>query len=170
MRHLVHPRVPVVALALALALVGGAACKRPPAPVKQPMALSHKRHMEADMKCITCHPGAEDEAQAQFPTVTDCMDCHHKARGEHPDEPRVRQFAEQKQEIPWIRVDRLPGHVYFSHAAHVTLGKMKCEDCHQGIGQATVPLALPDVHQTMEDCMNCHRERGASNQCKTCHK
>jgi hypothetical protein len=26
------------------------------------------------------------------------------------------------------------------------------------------------VHQRMEDCMRCHRERNASNQCKTCHK
>ena len=167
-RRLVDTRF--FAWSLALVLVGMGSCRRQPVPVKQPMALSHKRHMEADMKCITCHPGAEDEVLAQFPAVADCMDCHHKARGEHPDEPRVRWFAEQKQEIPWIRVDRIPGHVYFSHAAHVTLAKMKCEDCHQGISQATRPLALPDVHPTMDDCMRCHRERGASNQCKTCHK
>jgi c(7)-type cytochrome triheme protein len=135
------------------------------------MAFSHKRHMEADMKCITCHPGAEEEVQAQFPTVADCMDCHHKARGDSPDEPRVRWFAERQQEIPWIRVDRLPGHVYFSHAAHVTLAKMKCEDCHQGVAESTQPLSLPDLqHPSMEDCMSCHRERQASNACKTCHK
>jgi hypothetical protein len=161
--------VDTLLLALAVLLVGGA-CRRQPVPVKQPMALSHKRHMEADMKCITCHPGAEDSPQAQFPTVADCMDCHHKVRGEHPDEPRVRWFAEHKQEIPWIRVDRLPGHVYFSHAAHVTLAKMKCEDCHHGVGESTAPLSLPDVQPSMADCMRCHRERGASNECKTCHK
>jgi menaquinone reductase, multiheme cytochrome c subunit len=152
---------------LAGATVG---CRRQPVPVTQPMALSHKRHMEADMKCITCHPGAEDQALAQFPTLADCMDCHHKPRGEHPDEPRVRWYAEQKQEIPWIRVDRLPGHVYFSHAAHVASAKMKCEECHQGILESRQPLVQPDVHPTMEECMRCHRERGASNQCKTCHK
>ena len=143
---------------------------RKPVPVKQPMALSHQRHMEADMKCVTCHPGAEEQRLAQFPTVADCMDCHGKARGNHPDEPQVRAYAERGQEIPWVRVDRLPGHVYFSHATHVTLAKMKCEDCHQGILTATLALTLPDVHQTMEDCMSCHRERKASNQCKTCHK
>jgi hypothetical protein len=60
--------------------------------------------------------------------------------------------------------------VHFSHAAHVTLAKMKCEDCHQGILAATLPLTMPDVHQTMDDCMRCHREHNASNQCKTCHK
>ena len=144
-------------------------CRRT-VPVTQPMALSHKRHMEADMKCLTCHPGAEDQSEAQFPIVADCMDCHGKARGDHPDEPKVRAYAERGAEIPWVRVDRLPGHVYFSHAAHVTLAKMKCEDCHEGILTATVPLSLPDVRQTMEDCMRCHRQRNASNQCKTCHK
>jgi c(7)-type cytochrome triheme protein len=163
-------RLPVVAGAVAvLALTSVVGCRRPE-PVKQPMALSHKRHMEADMKCLTCHPGAEDQALAQFPTVADCMDCHGKARGSHPDEPKVRAYAERGQEIPWVRVDRLPGHVYFSHATHVTLANMKCEDCHQGILSATVPLTLPDVYQTMEDCMRCHRERKASNQCKSCHK
>ena len=155
------------ALALSLALAFG--CRRP-VPVTQPMALSHKRHMEANMKCVTCHPGAEDQVLAQFPTVVDCMDCHGKPRGDHPDEPRVRQYAERKEEIPWIRVDRLPGHVYFSHGTHVTAAKMKCEECHEGILLATRPLRLPDIHLAMEDCMRCHRERKASNQCKSCHK
>jgi hypothetical protein len=153
-----------------LVLFAQAGCRRQPVPVKQPMALSHKRHMEADMKCISCHPGGEDAAQAQFPTLADCMDCHSKPRGEQPDEPKVRRYAQEKREIPWIRVDRLPGHVYFSHAAHVTLAKMKCETCHLGILERTQPLSLPDVHSTMEECMRCHRERGASNECKTCHK
>lgn len=143
---------------------------QPPKPVQQPMALSHKRHMEADMKCLTCHPGGEDQTLAQFPTVTDCMDCHHKARGNHPDEPLVRQYAERKQEIPWVRVNRLAGHVYFPHGVHVTGAEMKCESCHQGILSATKPLVLPDVHLTMADCMRCHAERKASNQCQVCHK
>ena len=122
------------------------------------------------MKCLTCHPGAEDQALAQFPIVPDCIDCHGKAMGNHPDEPKVRVFAEHGEEIPWIRVDRLPGHVYFSHAAHVSLAKMQCEDCHQGILSATLAMTSPDISQTMSDCMRCHSERKASNQCKVCHK
>jgi len=157
-------------LAVAFLAVAGAGCQRGPAPVKQPMAMSHKRHMEADMKCITCHPGAEDQVLAQFPTVVDCMDCHHKAKGDHPDEPLVRQYAERKQEIPWVRVDRLAGHVYFSHGPHVTLAKMKCEECHLGILAAERPLVLPDIFMSMADCMRCHHEKQASNQCTACHK
>jgi hypothetical protein len=168
-------RVPAVAgtplalLATALAAVLAAGCERP-VPVEQPMAMSHKRHMAAKMKCLTCHPGAADQAQAQFPLVVDCMDCHHQPRGDHPDEPRVRQYAERKAEIPWVRVDRSPGHVYFPHGVHVTGAKMKCEECHAGILLAEKPLVLPDVHLTMADCMRCHRERRASNQCQACHK
>jgi hypothetical protein len=156
-------------LAVAIVVTGFPACRKP-VPVQQPMAFSHKRHMEADMKCISCHPGAEEQRLAQFPLVSDCMDCHGKVRGSHPDEPKVRLYAERKQEIPWLRVDRLPGHVSFSHATHVTLAKMKCDDCHQGILGSTQPLALPDIHLKMEDCMQCHRERKASNQCAVCHK
>jgi c(7)-type cytochrome triheme protein len=167
----VNTRLPFVAAVavLVLVLISNVGCRRP-VPVKQPLSLSHKRHMEADMKCISCHPGAEDQAMAGFPVVADCMDCHDKARGNSPDEPKVRDYAKRGQEIPWVRVDNLPGHVYFSHATHVTLAKMKCEDCHVGILSATQALTLPDVHQTMEDCMRCHKERKASNQCKTCHK
>jgi len=47
---------------------------------------------------------------------------------------------------------------------------MKCEECHEGILAATAPLVLPDVHLTMADCMRCHTERKASNQCQVCHK
>ena len=156
-------------VAVAFLAMMGAGCGRPVA-VKQPMAMSHKRHMEANMKCVTCHPGAEDQVLAQFPTVVECMDCHGKARGDHPDEPRVRQYAERQEEIPWVRVDRLPGHVYFSHGTHVTAAKMKCEECHASILLETKPLALPDIALSMEDCMRCHRERRASNQCKSCHR
>jgi hypothetical protein len=163
-------RLPLAVVAAAAVFLVGAGCQRQPKPVKQPMALSHKRHMEANMKCVTCHPGAEDQVLAQFPTVVECMDCHGKARGDHPDEPRVRQYAERQEEIPWVRVDRLPGHVYFSHGTHVTAAKMKCEECHAGILVATKPLVLPDIALSMEDCMRCHRERRASNQCKSCHK
>jgi hypothetical protein len=162
--------VPSVVGLLTVLAVLGVGCRRPPKPVKQPMAMSHKRHMEANMKCISCHPGAEDEVLAGFPATVDCMDCHYKARGNAPQEPLVRWYAERKQEIPWIRVDRLPGHVYFPHGLHVTKAKMKCEECHEGILLATKPLALPDIHSTMEDCMRCHREHNASNQCKSCHK
>jgi hypothetical protein len=134
------------------------------------MALSHQRHMAANMKCVTCHPGAEEQARAQLPTVVECMDCHHQARGDHPDEPLVRQYAAREQEIPWVRVNRLPGDAYFPHGVHVTSAKMKCEECHEGILSATKPLVLPDVHQTMADCMRCHHERKASNQCQACHR
>lgn len=154
---------------LAVFLAELASCHRH-VPVKQPMALSHKRHMEADMKCISCHPGAEEQALARFPTVSDCMDCHGKPRGSHPDEPKVRAYAERKEEIPWVRVDRLPGHVHFSHALHVTSAGMKCEECHRDILIATLPLTVPDIHLKMEDCMHCHRERKANNQCTACHK
>jgi c(7)-type cytochrome triheme protein len=166
MGHVFH-FVPVCSL-LACALPASGCAED--VPVHQPMAMSHKRHMEANMKCISCHPGAETEAWAQFPTVSDCMDCHGKVLGSHPDEPKVRLYAERREEIPWVRVDRLSGHVYFSHAVHVSLADMKCEACHVDLRGVGEPLTLPDLHLTMASCMSCHRQRKANNQCTACHK
>jgi hypothetical protein len=139
-------------------------------PARQPMAFNHALHMEADLKCLSCHMGAEDEALAGFPTLADCVDCHHKVQGQRPDEPKVRLYDQQKREIPWVRVNRLPTHVYFPHAAHVTLAKLPCASCHEGIDAATAPLTLPDTHFTMAACMDCHREKKANNDCNACHR
>jgi menaquinone reductase, multiheme cytochrome c subunit len=136
----------------------------------QPLPMSHQRHLAKDMKCRACHQGVEGQAQASFPTLADCMDCHKKKQGESPDEPSVRAFAQSHQEVTWVRLNVLPDHVYFSHAAHVTLANMNCEDCHRDMRTVDQPLSEPDVHQTMETCVSCHRQKQASVDCLTCHK
>jgi menaquinone reductase, multiheme cytochrome c subunit len=140
------------------------------APVTQPLEFNHERHMKADMECISCHASVEDRPLATLPTIDKCMECHEEARGTNPEEPKVRAFAARGEEIPWVRVNRLPGHVYFSHAAHVTLGELKCEQCHGDVAAAAVAFATPNVHLDMEACMSCHDDTGANNGCLTCHK
>jgi menaquinone reductase, multiheme cytochrome c subunit len=136
----------------------------------QPLRMSHQRHLAKDMKCRACHQGVEGQAQASFPTLADCMDCHKKKQGESPDEPSVRAFAQSHQEVTWVRLNLLPDQVYFSHAAHVTLANMKCEDCHRDMRTVDQPVSEPDVHQTMKICVACHREKQASVDCLACHK
>ena len=141
-----------------------------PVPLRQPMAFSHVLHMQADLKCASCHMGAEDGTLAGFPTLADCLDCHHKVQGSRPDESTVRVYQQEKREIAWERVNRLPAHVHFPHAAHVTLAKIPCESCHEGILAANAPLTLPDARFTMASCMACHREKRANNDCNACHR
>jgi c(7)-type cytochrome triheme protein len=168
--------VAILALAalagLALAALAGAALawRQPVEPVRQPMAMSHKRHSEAEMKCRACHQGVEGNARAGLPTLADCMDCHDRPQGHDPAEPEVREWARRGQEIPWVRLNRLPGHVYFSHAAHVTLAELACEDCHRDMKVVTAPLTEPDVELDMRACIACHRARQASVECVACHR
>lgn len=136
----------------------------------QPLPMSHQRHLAKDMKCRACHQGVEGQAQASFPTLADCMDCHKKKQGDYPHEPSVRAFAQSHEEVTWVRHNRLPGHVYFSHAAHVTLANLKCEDCHRDMRTLDQPVSQADVHLDMEACVACHRQKQTSLDCLTCHK
>jgi menaquinone reductase, multiheme cytochrome c subunit len=132
--------------------------------------MSHKRHFDKQMKCRACHQGVEGEALASFPTLADCMDCHKTPQGEVPSEPQVRAFAARGQELSWVRFNYLPGHVYFSHAAHVTLGRVRCEACHRDMSQVDQAPTEADVHLDMGACVACHREGDASLDCLACHK
>lgn len=137
----------------------------------QPLAMSHKRHIDAKgMKCRSCHQAVEGDAPASFPTLADCMDCHKRPQGADPREPSVREWAKRGDEIPWVRLNRLPSHVYFSHAAHVTLAKMDCQACHRDMTVVDDPVTEADVHLDMDACIACHREKKATVECVGCHR
>jgi hypothetical protein len=171
-------KFPIVASSVALALacgagiLGSAQCAPRPdaAALRQPLAFSHAKHAD-DLACTDCHAGATKSPYAGIANVKACLLCHAEAQGDSPEEPKVRAFAEERGGIPWVRVNRLPGHVYFSHEAHVTYAQMSCEACHGDMASRTEPIAESQIDElTMRRCMACHAERGASNDCLTCHK
>ncbi len=139
--------------------------------VVQPLAFSHRIHHEQDTLCVDCHLQAEIGVYATLPGIKTCLLCHDEPQGESPQEPEVREYAEREEPIPWVQVNRVEGHVYFSHAAHVTFGEMTCEECHGDVTTLEEPLATSQIEGlTMTVCMDCHDERGASNDCLICHK
>jgi hypothetical protein len=165
-----HRRIGIILL-VAVAVVGVAGARLAPARgTSQPLPMSHKRHIAKAMKCRACHQGVEGEARASFPTLADCMDCHKTPQGQEPAEPEVRAFAARGQELAWVQLNRLPGHVYFSHAAHVTLDHMGCEECHRDMSAVNQALGEADVHLEMSECVACHRSEQASLDCLACHK
>lgn len=165
MRRSLRLLAPLAAVA-GLAFTWGAA----PA-VEQPLAFNHKRHMAEDMACKDCHQKVEDGPHATFPSVKACMLCHKEAKGQHPDEPKVRAHAEAGKEIPWVQVNRLVGHVYFSHEAHVRYAQMDCKECHGDMKERSEPVSVSQIgHLDMGTCMACHEERGVSLDCLRCHK
>jgi c(7)-type cytochrome triheme protein len=154
-----------------------AGCAETSAP-DQPLPFDHSLHTSIELDsgklaCTDCHAGAEKATHAGLPALTTCMRCHMRPQGDPPsaDERRVRQAFAEGGAFAWIQVTRNPGHVHFSHAAHVTVGHLECAECHGDVTQWTEPPSKPTAKlNSMRACMSCHRERGVSNDCGTCHQ
>ena len=158
---------------LVLLLAAAASCSARKAP-PQPLPFNHQLHAgKHEIPCTDCHMGAERGAAASLPSMGQCLACHMKPQGDPPSamEQRVRELAAGDEPLRWIQVTRNPGHVYFSHRAHVALGGMKCARCHGDVTRWTRPPRRPEAKlRDMDACMSCHRQNGASNECATCHR
>jgi c(7)-type cytochrome triheme protein len=166
--------------ARALLLAGvalAAGCRQRPAP-PQPVQFDHSLHTALELErgklaCVDCHAGAERGTHAGLPALSYCLRCHMRPQGDPPstEEREVRLAIARGGPFGWIQVTRNPGHVHFSHGAHVTVGGLECAECHGDVTSWTEPPTTPDPDlTTMSACMSCHRERGVSNDCGTCHQ
>ncbi len=151
-----------------------AACGRAPAAADQPIDFNHAIHVvDEEVPCTDCHVGAETGVHATLPALSTCLLCHMKPQGDEPNEREqaVRDLAAAKTPLRWTQVTRNAGHVYFSHRAHVSIAELPCADCHGDVSTWTRPPTAPDERlMSMDACMACHRERGVSNECDTCHQ
>ena len=132
------------------------------------MRFDHAVHR---FQCTVCHAGATSKVQAGLPGVDTCMKCHN-SRDERKPGPltdRIREADSKGEAIQWLKYTKVPGHVYFSHLRHGRIGKVECRECHGDVGRSTMK-DLEVVEQTMNACMGCHEERGASLACLGCHK
>lgn len=134
----------------------------------QPVSFSHKRHAGAlQIACPFCHRYAAGSRVAGIPSVYLCMTCHASLKRRLPETEALLIHWNKKEPIPWVRLQRLPDHVYFTHEMHLNAG-LKCADCHGEVDQMTgTPRAAT---YEMGWCLTCHREQGASDDCWTCHK
>ena len=148
-------------------------CDSPP--VVQPIPFNHLIHKQNDVKCIDCHEHAEDGARASISRPSDCLTCHDADITENPAAKpyieQIRRAAKDGAEIPWVRLYELPAHVYFSHRRHTAIAGLDCAACHGDIGQRPKPAPYPAGRTLdMDDCMDCHEERGVMNDCAWCHR
>ncbi len=137
---------------------------------KQPIEFNHKKHRDIGLPCRTCHQYFEEHASAGMPRVEVCMLCHTAALTQNPEEEKIREYAKRGEEIKWLRLYRLPDHVYFSHRRHVVLGKLECTTCHGRIGESTKPPIKPAVELKMKDCLACHQRMAQDTDCYACHR
>ena len=162
-----------LALVVLVLLVGGAIAAglawRGPA-LEQPIAFNHELHVEEmGAECTDCHQHVLDGARATIPNIGVCADCHEEAQTDSPEEARLVEYIQAGEPIPWLKVYTVPDHVYFSHRRHAAIAEIACETCHGEVGQQSQPVTRPAVEMTMDHCMDCHEETGASNDCIWCH-
>ncbi len=167
------------ALAGALALFGS--WRSPPGP-EQPIHFSHAVHAGDNLVgCTSCHVYAERSPVAGIPSMARCQGCHRFVK-EDPDKPAVTaelkpllQKLEEGTAVEWVRVHRLPDHVFFTHQRHVLAG-VRCQECHGEVEKMTVVRQVSPL--TMGWCLECHKrkqaekpvERARLTDCWTCHK
>lgn len=136
---------------------------------EQPIAFPHKTHIEKGLTCTDyCHESATKGPVAGLPGVKTCMICHDAIAA---DRPLIQQIANNQKngvDIAWQRVFRYTreAHVRFNHAPHLRAG-VECATCHGNVAQQTV--AERNVDLNMGFCVNCHKQKNASNDCLTCH-
>ncbi|MBN8548643.1 MAG: cytochrome c3 family protein [Deltaproteobacteria bacterium] len=138
---------------------------------EQPIKFNHIIHVQKNkMECQYCHWSVSKAAYAAIPEVETCMGCHKLVKGTDPasqaEIKKLDEFWAKGIAIPWNKVHVMPQYVNFNHKRHVKAG-VNCQECH---GQ--VPN-MPEVERVtsmkMGWCIDCHRDRGTSIDCYTCH-
>lgn len=141
---------------------------------RQPILFSHKIHAgDNQIPCLYCHIGADKGPVATVPAVQTCMGCHKLVATGKPEIQKLTQYWNNKQPIPWIKVNDVPDHVRFVHKRHVDAG-IACQTCHGPI--ETMDQVRLAHTLNMGFCVSCHKSRlnephnPTSLDCATCHK
>ena len=125
----------------------------------QPIKFSHKVHAtDNKIDCRYCHTGVDDSKSAIIPSANVCLNCHSIVReGRNSGKFEINKIhaaVENKKPIEWIRIHKLPDHVFFSHAQHVNVGKRECQECHGEVEQMHIVKQVEDL--SMGWCIDCH--------------
>jgi hypothetical protein len=139
---------------------------------EQPIAFSHRSHVDAGMQCLYCHTSALRSDTAGIPSVQKCMGCHTMIATDKPAVQDLAGYWERNEPIPWNRVNAQPDFVYFSHQAHLVTVP-NCETCHGDVGRMTVARSV--VKMDMGWCLDCHWKQPEEKvarlaDCLACHK
>ncbi len=135
----------------------------------QPIPYSHELHAgKYQMDCKYCHTSVDVGRNASIPSLNICMNCHMVVKTDSPYIQKLTEAYNSGKSIAWQKVNLLPDHVKFNHAAHIKAGK-DCTTCHGNV--AEMPTVFQKASLAMGWCVNCHRqpENNAPTNCSTCH-
>ncbi len=127
---------------------------------KQPIPYSHRLHVgELGMDCRYCHAQIERSQEAMIPPTQTCMGCHAIVKKDSVRLKPLHASWDSGEPIHWIRVHKLPDHVYFDHSVHLAAG-VGCVSCHGRIDE--MDQVRVDQPISMEWCLGCHRNPAAN--------
>jgi mono/diheme cytochrome c family protein len=140
------------------------------APPAQPIEFSHVVHAGSyRIECQYCHADARRSIYAGLPSVERCMGCHKivAAQG-NPEIQKLQEHWNQKQSVPWVRIHKVPGYVYFPHKRHIA-AKLDCQECHGPVERMQRVAQVSPL--SMGWCIECHSrsQPGAPLDCVVCH-
>jgi Cytochrome c7 and related cytochrome c len=137
----------------------------------QPINFSHIVHVQKNkMECQYCHWSVNKAAYAALPDVESCMGCHNLVLGSdeksQKEIAKIREAYQKGVPIEWAKVHVMPDYYKFNHKRHVKSG-VTCHECHGQVGEMAVVERVSSMK--MGWCLDCHRTKGASIDCATCH-
>jgi hypothetical protein len=139
-------------------------------PVRQPIAFNHRKHVEElGLTCAACHEFVDNETYSTLPSADLCAACHQEPQGKTAAELKLVRLLQTGAALDWKPLFRQPPHVYYSHRRHVVAGGIDCGTCHGAIAKSTQPPSVVK-RLRMQNCIDCHRRRGVSTDCTTCHR
>jgi len=167
-------RIIIAAIVLATGGVGfatGRTYLRPASEVVQPIAFNHQKHtQELELACDTCHEYLSVGRHAGLPTLSTCLMCHEEPQSKNPEEARIRELSAGGKQDVFVKLFKLPEHVYYSHRRHAVVAKIPCNTCHGAIAETTTPPTSPLVKIDMEFCIECHNRQSVKTGCTSCHR
>lgn len=133
---------------------------------EQPVPFSHRIHAgQKRINCFFCHPNAGRSRNAGIPPVEKCILCHKVIASQWEPIARDLSYYAQNKPIPWVRVNKLPDFVEFSHEPHIARG-FDCSVCH---GNVAASDRLKPTNFDMKFCTDCHWKNKFSVSCFICH-
>jgi hypothetical protein len=128
----------------------------------QPIKFSHAIHAgQNQTDCLYCHSYAETSKTPGIPATSICMNCHiivrNGTRSGTFEIAKIINSHDNDTPIKWIKVHNLPDFVFFSHAQHVSIGKIDCAECHGDVKKMDIIVQVSDL--SMGWCVECHRTR-----------
>ena len=153
----------------------------------QPIRFSHKIHATEDkIPCEYCHSFVDVSPNPGIPSVKKCMGCHSQIAGRdieydfdgttiniQQEIAKVREYWNNKEPIPWIKVTSMPQYVHFTHKRHIQRG-FECAQCHGDVAQMNQVYNVNRLN--MGFCIQCHTENATDHvelthlkDCLTCH-